>query len=57
MNGNFYLIAMFNERNADHLERVRDVAGDPLIQSARMAFGVNLDPTLEETLQWIRFGR
>ncbi|KAJ7350545.1 hypothetical protein DFH08DRAFT_861721 [Mycena albidolilacea] len=55
MNGNFYLIAMFNERNADHLERVRDVAGDPHIQSARMAMGVNLDPTLEKTLQWIRW--
>ncbi|KAJ6474747.1 hypothetical protein C8R45DRAFT_381826 [Mycena sanguinolenta] len=55
VDGNFYLIAMFNERDADHLNRVLDVAGDPLIQSARICMGVDLDPTLEDTLQWIRF--
>ncbi|KAJ7504284.1 hypothetical protein B0H11DRAFT_1981483 [Mycena galericulata] len=53
--GNFYLIAMFNERDADHLKRVSDLAGDPLIQSARVCLGVYQDPTLEETLHWFRF--
>ncbi|KAJ7264435.1 hypothetical protein B0H12DRAFT_1321391 [Mycena haematopus] len=55
LNGNFYLIAMFNDPDADHLNRIRDVAGDPLIQSARICLGVNADPSLESTLQWIRF--
>ncbi|KAJ7814093.1 hypothetical protein B0H14DRAFT_3748039 [Mycena olivaceomarginata] len=55
MNNNFYLIAMFNERNADHLERVRNLAEDPLIRSARIAMGVDLDPVVDKTLQWIRW--
>ncbi|KAJ7023540.1 hypothetical protein C8F04DRAFT_1047971 [Mycena alexandri] len=54
-NGDFYLIAMFNDRAADHLTRVRNPAGDPLIQSARRTLGVDQDPTIEKTLQWFRF--
>ncbi|KAJ7130395.1 hypothetical protein C8R44DRAFT_775477 [Mycena epipterygia] len=54
MDGNFYLIAMFNERNADHLNRVLDPE-DPLIQSARISMGVDQTPALEDTLQWIRW--
>ncbi|KAJ7823473.1 hypothetical protein B0H14DRAFT_3730082 [Mycena olivaceomarginata] len=55
INGNFYLIAMFNERNTDHLKRVGNLAEDPLIQSAKISMGVDVDPTLDETLQWIRW--
>ncbi|KAJ7720815.1 hypothetical protein B0H16DRAFT_1603962 [Mycena metata] len=51
----FYLIVMFNDRYADHLTRVLNAAEDPLIQAARIAMGVDLDPTLEATLQWIRW--
>ncbi|KAJ7510414.1 hypothetical protein B0H11DRAFT_2216213 [Mycena galericulata] len=53
--GNYYLIAMFNKRETDHLQRVLDVAEDPLLQSARVSVGVDQDPSLEETLQWFRF--
>lgn len=53
--GNFYLIAMFNKPNADHLKRVLDMAEDPLIQSARVSMGVDQDPSLETTLQWFRW--
>ena len=55
MDGNYYLIAMFNDKIADHVNRVRDVAGDPLIQSARISMGVDQDPSLEATLQWFRW--
>ncbi|KAJ7264436.1 hypothetical protein B0H12DRAFT_227451 [Mycena haematopus] len=55
LNGNFYLIAMFNDPDADHLNRILDVAGDPLIQAARICLGVKEDPSLESTLQWFRF--
>ncbi|KAJ7084188.1 hypothetical protein C8R44DRAFT_862294 [Mycena epipterygia] len=48
--GNFYLIAMFNKPNADHLKRVLDMAEDPLIQSARVSMGVDQDPSVET--QW-----
>ncbi|KAJ7499447.1 hypothetical protein FB451DRAFT_1205473 [Mycena latifolia] len=53
--GNYYLVAMFNTRNCDHLRRIRDMATDQLIQSARVSMGVDQDPALEETLQWFRF--
>ncbi|KAJ7773691.1 hypothetical protein DFH07DRAFT_801545 [Mycena maculata] len=53
--GNFYLVAMFNKEKANHIERVRDLAGDPLINSARVAMGVDRDPLLEKTLQWVRW--
>ncbi|KAJ7902386.1 hypothetical protein B0H13DRAFT_2026653, partial [Mycena leptocephala] len=33
--GNFYLIAMFNKPDTDHLARVRNLKEDPLIESAR----------------------
>jgi hypothetical protein len=53
--GNFYLIAMFNDPDADHATRVGDVAGDPLIQAARISMGVDADPAVDETLQWFRW--
>jgi hypothetical protein len=52
--GNFYLIAMFNKPNAGHATRARSV-DDPLIESARVAMGVKLDPSLENTLMWYRW--
>ncbi|KAJ7486345.1 hypothetical protein B0H11DRAFT_2015783 [Mycena galericulata] len=52
--GNFYLVAMFNRPDANHLTRVRDVA-DPLIESARVSMGVDQDKSLEDTLQWYRW--
>ncbi|KAJ7499449.1 hypothetical protein FB451DRAFT_1385149 [Mycena latifolia] len=55
VDGNYYLVAMFNRPDCDHLNRVLDVAGDPLIQSARVSMGVDQDPSLEETLQWFQF--
>ncbi|KAJ7087327.1 hypothetical protein B0H15DRAFT_781574 [Mycena belliarum] len=53
--GNYYLIAMFNKKSANHLRRIRNRDNDPLIQAARVAFGVDNDPSLEATLQWFRF--
>lgn len=53
--GNFYLVAMFNRPDADHLTRVRDVVADPLIESARVSMGVDQDESLEDTLQWYRW--
>ncbi|KAJ7747321.1 hypothetical protein B0H16DRAFT_1555557 [Mycena metata] len=53
--GDFYLIAIFNRPNTDHLTRVRDVANDPLIQAARVSMGVDLDQSLESTLMWYRW--
>ncbi|KAJ7644507.1 hypothetical protein FB45DRAFT_898091 [Roridomyces roridus] len=50
--GNFYLVAMFNGAEANHLERIKDIANDPLIQGARIAMGVDGDPELEKTLKW-----
>jgi hypothetical protein len=55
LDGNFYLIAMFNKPNANHLTRVRDLAEDPLIKSARVAMGVDRDESVEKTLQWVRW--
>ncbi|KAJ7100339.1 hypothetical protein C8R44DRAFT_888184 [Mycena epipterygia] len=55
LDGNFYLIAMFNKPNANHLTRVRDLAEDPLIKSARVAMGVDQDESVEKTLQWVRW--
>ncbi|KAJ7714245.1 hypothetical protein DFH07DRAFT_900173 [Mycena maculata] len=53
--GNFYLIAMFNEPEANHIIRVRNLAQDPLIESARVSMGVDKDQSLEKTLQWFRW--
>ncbi|KAJ7087325.1 hypothetical protein B0H15DRAFT_801374 [Mycena belliarum] len=53
--GNYYLVAMFNKKASDHLRRIRERDIDPLIQAARVAFGVDNDPSLEATLQWFRF--
>ncbi|KAJ7823283.1 hypothetical protein B0H13DRAFT_1919732 [Mycena leptocephala] len=50
--GNFYLIAMVNERNADHVNRVLNRNKDPLIQSARISMGTDRNETLEKALQW-----
>ncbi|KAJ7100349.1 hypothetical protein C8R44DRAFT_809712 [Mycena epipterygia] len=55
LDGNFYLIAMFNKPNANHLTRVRDLVEDPLIKSARVAMGVDQDESVEKTLQWVRW--
>ncbi|KAJ7445686.1 hypothetical protein B0H11DRAFT_1654250, partial [Mycena galericulata] len=52
---NFYLIAMFNKLNADHLKRAINMAEDPLIQSGRVSMGVDQDTPLETTLQWFRW--
>jgi hypothetical protein len=46
---------MFNDPDADHATRVGDVAGDPLIQAARISMGVDADPAVDETLQWFRW--
>ncbi|KAJ7087321.1 hypothetical protein B0H15DRAFT_909236 [Mycena belliarum] len=53
--GNYYLIVMFNKRSANHIRRIRERDTDPLIQAARVAMGVDNDPSLEATLQWFRF--
>ncbi|KAJ7087322.1 hypothetical protein B0H15DRAFT_801372 [Mycena belliarum] len=52
---NYYLIAMFNKKSSHHIRRIRNRDNDPLIQAARVAFGVDNDPSLEATLQWFRF--
>ncbi|KAJ7234306.1 hypothetical protein B0H12DRAFT_1327711 [Mycena haematopus] len=53
--GNFYLVIMFNHPDANHIARVRNLAQDPLIQSARVSMGVDQDESLEKTLQWFRW--
>ncbi|KAJ7094027.1 hypothetical protein B0H15DRAFT_831635, partial [Mycena belliarum] len=53
--GNFYLIVMFNDSEANHIARVRNLTEDPLIASARVAMGVDQDKSLEKTLQWLRW--
>ncbi|KAJ7283987.1 hypothetical protein C8J57DRAFT_1294087, partial [Mycena rebaudengoi] len=53
--GNFCLIGMFNRPDADHFTRVRNLAEVPLIDSARVAMGVDKDRSLEDTLQWYRW--
>ncbi|KAJ7810747.1 hypothetical protein B0H14DRAFT_2862019 [Mycena olivaceomarginata] len=52
--GNFYLIAMFNKPNPYHPTRAYSV-DNHVIESARVAMGVNLDPSLENTLMWYRW--
>ncbi|KAF8176898.1 hypothetical protein K438DRAFT_2022440 [Mycena galopus ATCC 62051] len=52
--GNFYLIAMFNKPNAGHPTRACNV-DNSVIESARVAMGVNLDLSLENTLMWYRW--
>jgi hypothetical protein len=46
---------MFNRPDAEHFIRVRNLAEDPLIESARLAMGVDKDKSLEDTLQWYRW--
>ncbi|KAF8146911.1 hypothetical protein K438DRAFT_2028016 [Mycena galopus ATCC 62051] len=55
VDGNFYLVAMFNRPQVDHITRVRNLVEDPLIQSARVSMGVDQDKSLEDTLQWYRW--
>ncbi|KIY73987.1 hypothetical protein CYLTODRAFT_485117 [Cylindrobasidium torrendii FP15055 ss-10] len=52
--GNWYLVAMFNRRLADHITRMQNLENDELVQSARVSFGIDKDTTgeLEKTLQW-----
>ncbi|KAJ7628595.1 hypothetical protein FB45DRAFT_918708 [Roridomyces roridus] len=52
--GNFYLIVMFNKPPYKHTE-CADRVNNPVIESARVAMGVNADPTLESTLMWYRW--
>ncbi|KAJ7103999.1 hypothetical protein B0H15DRAFT_808018, partial [Mycena belliarum] len=53
--GNYYLIALFNRAGAKHLTRVLDVASDNVIHAARIAMGVDQNPSIEKTLQWFRY--
>ncbi|KAJ7260887.1 hypothetical protein B0H12DRAFT_1106884 [Mycena haematopus] len=46
---------MFNYPDTNHIARVRNLAQDPLIQSARVSMGVDQDESLEKTLQWFRW--
>jgi hypothetical protein len=46
---------MFNEPDANHITRIRNLAQDPLIESARISMGVDKDKSLEQTLQWFRW--
>ncbi|KAJ7230580.1 hypothetical protein GGX14DRAFT_343673, partial [Mycena pura] len=55
LDGNFYLIVMFNEPDANHIARVGNLAQDPLIECARRSMGVDQDKSLEKTLQWFRW--
>ncbi|KIY73988.1 hypothetical protein CYLTODRAFT_416635 [Cylindrobasidium torrendii FP15055 ss-10] len=52
--GNWYLVAMFNRRSADHIKRIQNLENDELVQSARVSFGIDKDTSgeLEKTLQW-----
>ncbi|KAF8144950.1 hypothetical protein K438DRAFT_1782366 [Mycena galopus ATCC 62051] len=45
---------MFN-RDADDIKRAHNATKDPAVQAARVAMGVNQDPSLEKTLQWLRW--
>jgi hypothetical protein len=52
--GNYYLIVMFNTADAQHATRVLNIETDPLIQAAKISFGVDKDEEVEETLAWFR---
>ncbi|KAJ7191370.1 hypothetical protein B0H12DRAFT_1246294 [Mycena haematopus] len=50
----FCLIVMFN-LEAEDINRARHPTEDPVIQAARVAVGVDQDPSLDKTLQWFRW--
>ncbi|KAJ7628588.1 hypothetical protein FB45DRAFT_918697 [Roridomyces roridus] len=52
--GTFYLIAMSNKAYMKHLTCSK-TPNDPVIQAARVAMGVDKDPSLEATLNWYRW--
>ncbi|KAJ7628594.1 hypothetical protein FB45DRAFT_41185 [Roridomyces roridus] len=52
--GNFYLIAMFNRPCSEHFKHA-DKLDNPVIESARVAMGVDFDRKLEFTLMWHRW--
>ncbi|KAJ7628585.1 hypothetical protein FB45DRAFT_693835, partial [Roridomyces roridus] len=54
LDGTFYLIIMSNKPYMKHLARAKS-PDDPGIQAARVAMGVDQDPSLEETLMWYRW--
>ncbi|KAJ7336235.1 hypothetical protein DFH08DRAFT_284677 [Mycena albidolilacea] len=57
VNNNYYLIAKFNAVKSDHVNRahIDNADKDPVIQAARVAMGVDQDPSLEGTLQWYKW--
>ncbi|KAJ6618202.1 hypothetical protein B0H10DRAFT_2030998 [Mycena sp. CBHHK59/15] len=50
--GNYYLVAMRNKSNANHIVRAHD-PNDELVDAARKAMCI--DSEIEPTLQWYRF--
>ncbi|KAJ7237321.1 hypothetical protein B0H12DRAFT_110601 [Mycena haematopus] len=50
----FCLIVMWNT-NAEDINRARHPTEDPIVQAARVAVGVDEDPSLDKTLQWFRW--
>ncbi|KAJ7191371.1 hypothetical protein B0H12DRAFT_110539 [Mycena haematopus] len=50
----YLLIAMWNT-NAEEINRARHPTEDPVVQAARVAVGVDQDPSLDKPLQWIRW--
>ena len=50
--GNYYLVAMYNDDYTEHQKRVADPE-DHLIVAAQMAFVIT--PDLEPTFMWYRF--
>ncbi|KAK6969076.1 hypothetical protein R3P38DRAFT_3298848 [Favolaschia claudopus] len=53
----FYLIAMHNMTESDHINRSLNAfpSGDPGIQATREAFAMHLSPELEDTFKWYRW--
>ena len=52
MDGNNYLVVMFNTRNTDHQKRMAD-PDDDLIKAAMGTFSIT--PDLEPSFMWYRF--
>ncbi|KAK7046614.1 hypothetical protein R3P38DRAFT_3257940 [Favolaschia claudopus] len=54
--GKMYLIAFFNDVDpaANHTSRSMNAANDRVICAAKIAFGVDQDPSLDSTLAWYR---
>ncbi|KAJ7191369.1 hypothetical protein B0H12DRAFT_1082820 [Mycena haematopus] len=51
---NVCLIVMWNTE-AEDINRARHPTEDPVVQAARVAVGVDEDPSLDKTLQWLRW--